>query len=59
MLLDTTDSESKSTLKVLQEVRSPSIRDDAHVMSVLINHPPGAPRIPPRRLPGGPRISAT
>ena len=43
MLVDTTDSESKSTLKVLREVRSPSIRDDAHVMSVLINHPPGAP----------------
>jgi hypothetical protein len=54
MLLDTTDSESKSTLKVLQEVRSPAIRDDAHVMSVLINHPPGAPGYPPHRLPGDP-----
>ena len=54
MLLDTTGSESKSTLTVLQEVRSPSIRDDARVMSVLINHPPGAPGYPPHRLPGGP-----
>ena len=30
------------------------IPDDAHVMTVLINHPPGAPGYPPRRLPGGP-----
>jgi hypothetical protein len=54
MLQDTTDSESKSTIKVVQEVRSPLIPDDAHVMTVLINHPPGAPGYPPHRLPGGP-----
>ena len=54
MLLDTTGSESKSTLTVLQEVRSPPIRDDTHVLSVLINHSPGAPGSPPHRLPGGP-----
>ncbi len=51
---DMTDSESKSTMKVVQEVRSPLIPDDAHVMTVLINHPPGAPGYPPHRLPGGP-----
>jgi quercetin dioxygenase-like cupin family protein len=49
-----TDSESKSTLTVVQEVRSPLIPGDAHVMTVLINHPPGAPGYPPHRLPGGP-----
>ena len=54
MLQDTTDSESKSTITVVQEVRSPLIPDDAHVMTVLINHPPGAPGYPPHRLPGGP-----
>jgi quercetin dioxygenase-like cupin family protein len=54
MLPDTTDSESKSTIKVVQEVRSPLIPDDAHVLTVLINHPPGSPGYPPHRLPGGP-----
>ncbi|OBH48304.1 cupin [Mycobacterium mantenii] len=49
-----TNSESKSTMKVLQEVRSPLIPDDALVSTVLINHPPGAPGYPPHRLPGGP-----
>jgi len=39
---------------VVQEVRSPLIPDDAHVMTVLINHPPGATGYPPHRLPGGP-----
>ena len=42
MLQDTTDCESKSTITVVQEVGSPLIPDDAHVMTVLINHPPGA-----------------
>ena len=51
---DTTDSESQSTIEVVQEVRSALIPDDAHVMTVLINHPPGAPGYPPHRLPGGP-----
>jgi quercetin dioxygenase-like cupin family protein len=41
-------------MKVMQEVRSPLIPDGAHVMTVLINHPPGAPGYPPHRLPGGP-----
>jgi len=39
---------------VVQEVRSPLIPEDAHVLTVLINHPPGAPGYPPHRLPGGP-----
>jgi quercetin dioxygenase-like cupin family protein len=38
----------------MQEVRLPSIPDGAHVLTVLINHPPGAPGYPPHRLPGGP-----
>jgi quercetin dioxygenase-like cupin family protein len=50
----TTDSESKSTITVLQEVQRPLLPDDARVMTVLINHPPGAPGYPPHRLPGGP-----
>ena len=54
MSQDTTDSELKSTMKVMQEVPSPSLPGDAHVMTVLINHPPGAPGYPPHRLPGGP-----
>jgi quercetin dioxygenase-like cupin family protein len=54
MSLNTNDSEPKSSIEVLQEVRSPSIPADAQVMTVLINHPPGAPGYPPHRLPGGP-----
>jgi hypothetical protein len=54
MLQDMAEAESKSTLTVVQEVRSALIPDDAHVMTVLINHPPGAPGYPPHRLPGGP-----
>ena len=50
----TIGSESKSTIRVVQEVRSPQIPDDAHALTVLINHPPGAPGYPPHRLPGGP-----
>jgi quercetin dioxygenase-like cupin family protein len=59
MLQDTADSESKSTITVVQEVRPPLIPDDAHVMTVLINHPPGAPGYPPHRHPGGPAFSYT
>src|SRR6201993_2868569 len=54
MLQDLTDSESKSTMTVVQEVRSTLIPEDAQVMTVLINHPPGPPGYPPHRLPGGP-----
>ncbi len=50
----TTDSEWESTTTVVQEVRSPLIPEGAHVMTVLISHPPGAPGYPPHRLPGGP-----
>jgi hypothetical protein len=32
----------RSTITVVQEVRAPLIPDDAHVMTVLINHPSGA-----------------
>ena len=42
MLQDTTDSESKSTIKVVQEVRSPLIPDDAHVTTVA--HQPSTGR---------------
>jgi quercetin dioxygenase-like cupin family protein len=54
MVHASTHSESESTTKVLQEVPSPLIPGDVHVMTVLINHPPGAPGYPPHRLPGGP-----
>ena len=54
MLHDATDSESKSTITVVQEVLSALIPNYAYVMTVLINHPPGAPGYPPHRLPGGP-----
>jgi quercetin dioxygenase-like cupin family protein len=53
-VLDTNDSEQKSIIKVLQEVRAPSIPVGAQVMTILITHPPGAPGYPPHRLPGGP-----
>lgn len=54
MLQDMPGSQSKSTMNVLQEVRSALIPGDADVITVLINHPPGAPGYPPHRLPGGP-----
>src|SRR3979411_1473832 len=54
MSLNTNDSEAQSTLEVLQEVQLPPILVDAQVMTILINHPPGAPGYPPHRLPGGP-----
>ena len=54
MSLNINDSEPKSTIEVLQEVRSPSIPVDAQVTTVLINHPPGSSGYPPHRLPGAP-----
>ncbi|WP_301149193.1 cupin domain-containing protein [Mycobacterium simiae] len=48
------ESISTSTMTVLQNVRLPLIPNDAHVLTVLVNHPPGAPGYPPHRLPGGP-----
>lgn len=51
---DRAAAQSGSTIRVLQEVPSPSIPDNAHVLTVLISHPPGAPGYPPHRLPGGP-----
>jgi quercetin dioxygenase-like cupin family protein len=41
-------------MEVLQEVQLPVTPDDAFVMTVVINHQPGAPGYPPHRLPGGP-----
>src|SRR3954471_1439969 len=54
LLQDTTECELQSTMTVMQEVRSPLIPEGAHVMSVLVKHPPGAAGYPPHRLPGGP-----
>jgi quercetin dioxygenase-like cupin family protein len=54
MSLDMPESQSESTFTVVQEVRPPSIPDDARVMTVLVNHPPGSPGTPPHRVPGGP-----
>jgi quercetin dioxygenase-like cupin family protein len=53
-LQDSTGSEPESTITVMQKVRLPPLPDDAHVLTVVINHPPGAPGYPPHRLPGGP-----
>jgi hypothetical protein len=38
----------------MQDVQLPPLPDDAHVLTVRINHPPGDPGYPPHRLPGGP-----
>lgn len=54
MLPDMTDPKAESTITVVQEVRPPMIPDDPLVMTVVINHPPGAPGYPPHRVPGGP-----
>jgi quercetin dioxygenase-like cupin family protein len=54
MLHDGADSELESTITVVQEVQPPFIPNDAHVMTVLITHPPGDPGYPPHRLPSGP-----
>jgi quercetin dioxygenase-like cupin family protein len=48
------DSQSKSTMTVVQDVLPPWIPADAHVTTVVINHPPGAAGNPPHRLPSGP-----
>jgi quercetin dioxygenase-like cupin family protein len=53
-LNDPAETEWASITTVVQEVRSPLIPEGAHVMTVLISHPPGAPGYPPHRLPGGP-----
>lgn len=42
MLQDWPDSESGSTITVVQEVRSPRIPDQVDVMTVVVSHPPGA-----------------
>lgn len=42
----------QTALTVLQEVRPPFIPDDAHVMTVVIEYPPGDPGAPPHRHPG-------
>jgi quercetin dioxygenase-like cupin family protein len=54
MSQDMPESQSKSTITVVQEVRPPLIPADAHVMTVVIYHPPGSPGYPPHRVPGGP-----
>ncbi|MBU8832707.1 cupin domain-containing protein [Mycolicibacterium goodii] len=54
MLQDWPDSESGSTITVVQEVRSPRIPDQVDVMTVVVSHPPGARGAPPHRIPGGP-----
>lgn len=53
-LREMTDFDSASTITVAQEVPAPSIPEGADVLTVLVNHPPGAPGYPPHRLPGGP-----
>jgi quercetin dioxygenase-like cupin family protein len=42
----------KTALTILQEVRPPSIPEEFHVMTVLIEFPPGDPGTPPHRHSG-------
>ena len=48
MVQDTTDSESKSTIRVVQEAGSQLMPDDAHVLTAHIN-PPGLDAVKPRK----------
>ncbi|WP_231123025.1 cupin domain-containing protein [Mycobacterium asiaticum] len=54
MSQQTPDSESKSTITLVQEVQELAIPEDVHVMTVVVRHPPGGPGNLPHRLPGGP-----
>ncbi|MFI7418654.1 cupin domain-containing protein [Nonomuraea sp. NPDC049684] len=42
----------QTALTVLQEARPPYIPEGAHVMTVVIEYPPGDPGAPPHRHPG-------
>ncbi|OBF26017.1 hypothetical protein A5724_32450 [Mycobacterium sp. ACS1612] len=48
------ESQSESSISVVQDVRPPWIPADAHVLTVLIEHPPGSPGYPPHRVRSGP-----
>ena len=48
------DAAWKTALKVVQEVRRPFVPEDADVMTVVIEYPPGDPGTPPHRHPSGP-----
>lgn len=48
------DAAWKTALKVVQEVRPPFVPEDADVMTVVIEYPPGDPGTPPHRHPSGP-----
>ncbi|WP_426511614.1 cupin domain-containing protein [Dactylosporangium sp. McL0621] len=40
------------TITTLQEVEPPRIPDGAHVMTIVVEHPPGSPGTPPHRHSG-------
>ncbi len=44
----------KSAFTVVQDVRPPFIPENAAVMTVVVEYPPGDPGAPPHRHPGGP-----
>ncbi|BBY16993.1 cupin domain-containing protein [Mycolicibacterium litorale] len=44
----------ESAPTVVQEIRPPFLPTDAHVMTVVIEYPPGSAGAPPHRHPGGP-----
>lgn len=48
------DAEWENAFTVVQEVQPPFIPEIAHVMTVVINYPPGNAGAPPHRHPSGP-----
>ncbi|MDT5191160.1 MAG: hypothetical protein QOI28_3411 [Mycobacterium sp.] len=48
------DAEWENAFTVVQEVQPPFIPENAHVMTVVINYPPGNAGAPPHRHPSGP-----
>ena len=48
------DAAWENALTVVQEVQPPFIPDNAHVMTVVVNYPPGNVGAPPHRHASGP-----
>ena len=44
----------ESALTVVQDAQPPFIPENAHVMTVVVNYPPGSAGAPPHRHPSGP-----
>src|SRR5262245_12200473 len=48
------DAECENALTVVQEVQPPFIPEGAHVMTVVVDYPPGSAGAPPHKHPSGP-----